>query len=694
MKRNLFTILLLAILMTSCQKRSILWLNEIDLSSMTAGTGKGTPAASKSVMNKPLSIAGQSFEKGIGTSAVSTFMLELNGSSLSISGKAGVDDEAKEAASVRFYLIGDHKILWHSRVMHKGDAAEAFNVKLKGIRKLGLLVTDAGDGIKQDYADWVDVSIIYSGKTPSIPAYITEEPYLLTPPAPVQPEINGPKIYGVRPGSPFLYRIPCTGERPITFSATSLPEGLTLNAIAGIITGRVNTKGTYLTTLHAKNAKGESEREFKIIVGENLMLTPSMGWNSWYIHTMTVNDSIMRNAADLMISSGMADYGYQYVNIDGGWNVQVKSADPILGGPVRDKSGKVISNKKFPDMKELTDYIHAKGLKAGIYTSPGTTDCGNGEGGYKHEALDASRFSEWGFDFLKYDWCSYENIAPDHSLESLKAPFLKMWKELRKQNRDIVFNLCQYGMGKVWTWGGEMGHSWRTTDDLGLMRGMSMPGFYYIGRSNADHWEYAKPGNWNDPDYILIGYVMDPFNRNQVVKADLNPSEQYFYMSMWSLMAAPLIFSGDMGRIDNFILNVLCNNEVINIDLDPLGRQGRIIREGNNEMVMVKELEDSSLAVGLFHVTGSINDPSGFPLGKEKQLSNADPARVIEENTDPAGYLNWGEPVKISISAKELGLSGKFRVRDVWRQKDLGEFEGKFEAEVPFHGVTLVRIMK
>lgn len=668
MKPQLFSIFLLTILMASCQKESVIWLNETDITGMTTGTGYGNALSNKSIINKPLSIAGHFFEQGIGTHAFSTFVLDLNGSSKSISGKAGVDDGAKKTASVRFYLIGDRKILWDSEIMHSGDTAKAFKVKLKGIKKLGMLVTDAEDGISQDYADWVDVSINYREKAPAVPNYLKEEPYMLTPPSPAEPRINGPKIYGVRPGSPFLYRIPCTGERPVTFSVTSLPEGLSLDAVSGIIKGSINTKGTFLTTLHAKNGKGESAREFKIVVGDKLMLTPSMGWNSWYIHKQYVTDSIMRNAADQMIASGMADYGYQYVNIDDCWNVKANSEDPVLGGPVRDRSGKLLCNKNFPDMTAMTEYIHSKGLKAGTYISPGATTCAGYAGSYMHEAQDARTFADWGFDFLKYDWCSYRKIAPDQSLESLKAPYILMWNELKKQNRDIVLNLCQYGLGNVWTWGGEMGHSWRTTGDLGLMRGKSMPGFYYIGRSNADHWEYAKPGNWNDPDYILIGYVMDAFDKDKVVRAYLSPSEQYFYMSMWSLMASPLVFSGDMGRLDNFILNVLCNNEVIDINLDPLGRQGRIIREGNSEMVMVKELEDGSIAVGLFHATEGI--------------------------TDPSGYLNWGEPVKISVSADELGLSGKFKVRDVWRQKDLGEFTGKFEAEVPFHGVSMIRIMK
>jgi len=631
-------------------------------------SGIGTVISNQSVMKKPMSIAGRTFARGVGTHAVSTFMLDLDGRSIGITGRTGIDDAASEKASARFYLVGDRKVLWDSQVMHAGDSAAVFQVDLKGIRKLGFLVTDAGDGIEQDYADWADVIISWQDKAPAVAAGNLEEPYLLTPPPPPAPRINGPRVYGVRPGSPFIYKIACTGERPIEFSVNSLPGGLVLDTKQGIITGKLQAKGTYNTTLVARNQSGETTRDFRIVVGDTLMLTPSMGWNSWYIHYDRVSDSIMRNAADQMISSGMADYGYQYVNIDDCWMIRNNSTDPITGGEMRDERGNIRSNKRFPDMRSLTAYIHEKGLKAGIYTSPGPTTCGDFTGSYRNESADARTFESWGFDFLKYDWCSYGRIAPDNSVASMKTPYKLMWKELKKLDRDIVMNMCQYGMGDVWTWGNETGNSWRTTGDLGLMRGLSMPGFYYIGRSNADHWEYARRGNWNDPDYILIGWVGSAFVMGQGVKTTLLPSEQYFYMSMWALMASPLIFSGDMGKLDDFTLNVLCNHEVIEIDQDPLGKQGKIIREGNNEMVMVKELEDGSLAVGLFHVTGN--------------------------SSDPAGYLNWGEPSGIAVTAAELGLPENFRVRDVWRQKDLGVYTGRYETQVPYHGVQLIRISK
>jgi alpha-galactosidase len=490
---------------------------------------------------------------------------------------------------------------------------------------------------------------------------------ILTPPPGPAPHLNGPKIYGVRPGSPFLYRIPCTGERPLKFSAENLPAGLTLDEHTGILTGNISAAGTNRVTLIAQNAVGTAKREFRIIVGRQLALTPPMGWNSWYIYLHHVTEAAMRSAADRMVASGMADYGYQYVNIDDCWAVQPGLNDTEVGGPTRDANGRILPNKRFPDIKGMVDYIHAKGLKAGIYTSPGPKTCAGFEGSWQHEPQDARAFADWGFDFLKYDWCSYGQIFRDgdprltntvsaqaaKGLEGYKFPYELMSRELQKTGRDIVFNLCQYGLGDVWKWGGDVGNCWRTTDDLGAARGAKLPGFYSIAFSNEKHWQFARPGAWNDPDYILIGWIGANHGKSSR-RTTLTPDEQYSYMSLWSLMAAPLIFSGDMTKLDPFTLNVLCNAEVIDVDQDPLGKQAETLRQTANEIVLVKELEDGSKAVGLFN------------LGEE--------------------------PAKLAVSWTELGIFGKQRVRDLWRQKDLGKFNQKFQTEVPRHGVMMVRL--
>jgi alpha-galactosidase len=310
-------------------------------------------------------------------------------------------------------------------------------------------------------------------------------------------------------------------------------------------------------------------------------------------------------------------------------------------------------------MPTLTAYIHAKGLKAGIYSSPGPLTCGGFAASYQHEAADARTFSGWGFDFLKYDWCSYGDVAPKKlDVADFRKPYDLMGSTLKKQNRDIVLNLCQYGMGGVWDWAADAGgNSWRTTGDLGMERASKLPGFYNIAFANASHSSNAGPGHWNDPDYILIGAVADAFKWEQApepVKTTLSSDEQYSYMSMWSLMSSPLFFGGEMASLDDFTLGILCNSEVIDVDQDALGWQARVVRQSENEWILEKPLEDGSVAVGLFN------------------LSEA--------------------PRKVSVSLPELGLRSGQQVRDLWRQKDKGDISDLLSADVAPHGVIMVRL--
>ena len=633
------------------------WLSSLNLEKMTAGWG--TPQKDKSIQNKPLTIAGRTFDKGVGTHAASLMYIDLNKSCRSFSAYVGVDDEVNgNIGSVCFRIYGDGRLLFNSGVLKAGETGKKVDIDLTGCKTLTLSVDPGGDNVSYDHADWADAAFVVVGETPeAIDApVLKEEKVILTPKPGPEPRINGPKVYGCRPGSPFIYRIPCTGRRPIRFSVENLPPTLKLDETNGIITGTAPDKsGEYIVTLKAINRKGSSQRAFKIVVGDALALTPPMGWNSWYIHYSRVTEQHMRNAADAMIESGMAYAGYMYVNIDDCW--MKKRGDE----PYRDADNAVLPNDKFPDIKSMVDYIHGKGLRAGVYISPGPWTCAGYVGSYQHERSDAEKFAEWGFDFLKYDWCSYGEVyqqrmkqTNDDLLEK-KRPYQLMGDILKQLDRDIVFNLCQYGMSDVWQWGGEVGgNCWRTTGDLGLAGGADLPGFYQIGFSNAQHFKYAKPGQWNDPDYILIGWVGDAHNQAIGKPTSLTPNEQYSYMSMWCLMAAPLIFSGDMEKLDDFTLNILCNTEVIDVDQDPLGRQAQIIDQTDEYFIMAKDMEDGSKAVGLFNTT---------------------------ETT-----------INIAISWKDLGIEGPRRVHDLWRQKNLGTYKNHFEVKVPRHGVMLIRI--
>lgn len=477
---------------------------------------------------------------------------------------------------------------------------------------------------------------------------------LYTPAPKLQPRINGPLVYGCRPGHPFLYRIPCQGERPIQFSVKGLPSGLKFNSSTGIITGTVPSKGEYEVIIQASNSKGKDKRNFKIVAGDKLALTPPMGWNHWYAHYDRITDKMMREAADVMISSGMADVGYQYVNIDDCWMNAPKNNDPKRVGPLRDDKMNILPNSYFPDMKGLTDYIHTKGLKAGIYTSPGPLTCGGFAGAYQHEEQDALQFAAWGFDFLKYDWCSYGKVPEnDKSLEAYQKPYRQMGNILKSLDRDIVFNLCQYGMGGVWKWGAEVGgQSWRTSGDLGF----ELNRIFDVAIKNSEYRQYSKPGEWNDPDYIQIGWIGKARGQGVPELTAMPPNMQYAYMSLWCLMASPLIYSGDMSKLDEFTLNVLCNPEVIEVDQDPLGECGLVIKHDPDCFLMVKNLSDGSKSVGLFN------------RGKNS--------------------------VEVVADWAELQISGKQSVRDLWRQKELGIYKQKFSAQVPAQGVVMIKISK
>ncbi len=489
---------------------------------------------------------------------------------------------------------------------------------------------------------------------------------LLTPKPKLEPRINGPLVYGCRPGHPFLYRIPCQGERPILFSVKGLPNELKLNPETGIISGFTPEKGEYILKIKAVNSKGKDTRELKIIAGEKLALTPPMGWNHWYAHYDRITDNMIRNAADRMISSGMADVGYQYVNIDDCWMNAPKNNDPLRVGPARNEHGNIIPNSHFPDMKALTGYIHDKGLKAGIYTSPGPFTCGGFTGSYLHEDLDARQFVAWGFDFLKYDFCSYTHIASGGSIddptipfwgkgsptvEGDQKPYRQMGDILKSLDRDIVFNLCQYGMSEVWKWGSEVGgHCWRTSGDLGF----ELDRIFDVALKNCEYREYSKPGEWNDPDYIQIGWIGNAHRMGIPELTPMSAAMQYAYISMWSLMASPLIYSGDMMKLDEFTLNVLCNSEVIDVNQDPLGECARVIKQSDDIFIMVKNLADGSKAIGMFN------------RGKA--------------------------PADVTIDWTRLEISGKQSVRDLWRQKDMGVFNDKFSNRVPPQGVLMIKI--
>ncbi|HXF10492.1 MAG TPA: NPCBM/NEW2 domain-containing protein [Desulfuromonadaceae bacterium] len=657
MKRNSLVVLLL-VAATVAVAEQIVPLSTLDLNMVEQDSGRAR--ANRSVDNKPMSIAGETFTNGFGTHAFSQLILDVHGNAERFSALAGIDDEiAKGGGTVRFEVVGDDRLLWRSSWMHSGDKARKIDISVRGIKHLVLMVNTGADGNDGDHADWANAVITMNEGMPVPMLAPRELAVILTPKASPKPRINSAKVFGVRPGHPFLFTVAATGDRPMTFSADDLPEGLKLDAETGHITGALDVGNSYMVTLHAKNALGEATQKFKIICGPQIGLTPAMGWNSWNCFGASVTADDVKKAADAMAGSGLINHGWTYINVDDYWEVKPTATnDPTLQGPQRDASGKIIPNPRFPDMKGLADYIHAKGLKAGLYSSPGPLTCGRCVGSYEHEDDDAQQYAEWGFDYLKYDWCSYTEVAKEktgevrtnYTLPTLQAPYRVMRMALDGAPRDILFSFCQYGMGNVWEWGAEIGgNSWRTTGDIRDTWGSMST----IGFKQAGHEKYAGPGHFNDPDMLVVGYV-DVGRGKNLHPTHLSPNEQYTHISLWCLLDAPLLIGCDMTRLDDFTLNLLENDEVLEVSQDPLGKQaGRVMQNGFLQ-VWAKDMEDGSKAVGLFN------------LGREEQ----------------------------SVTAKwsDLGISGKQKVRDLWRQKDLGVFAEKFTATVPYHGVVLVRI--
>lgn len=465
-------------------------------------------------------------------------------------------------------------------------------------------------------------------------------PYILTPLPPSTPRINGATVFGVRQGSPFLFKIPATGQKPLSYSVQHLPAGLKVDSATGIITGKLLKAGAYKMNFVVKNSLGEATEEFTVKCGNLLSLTPPMGWNSWNCWGLSVSEDKVISSAQALINKGLIDHGWTYMNIDDGWEAEKRNV-----------KGEIVPNSKFPDMKVLGNWLHDHGLKFGIYSSPGPRTCGGYLGSWQHEKQDAATYASWGIDYLKYDWCSYQSIAKgDTSLAAYEKPYKVMQAALRSQKRDINYSLCQYGMKKVWEWGDKVdGNCWRTTGDI-TDNWNSLSG---IGFNQTVQYKYAKPGRWNDPDMLIVGMVGWGENLHQT---GLTPDEQYTHISLWCLLSAPLLIGCDISKMDDFTVNLLTNDEVLALDQDPLGKQAYQAIKKDNYQVWMKDLEDGSKAIGVFNLDDS--------------------------------YQN------ISISSADLGIDSRSEVRDLWRQKNLGTFGFSFTTRVPPHGVTLIRVQK
>jgi alpha-galactosidase len=542
-------------------------------------------------------------------------------------------------------IVLDGKLAADSGVIQGNEAPKQISVSLVGAKKIEFIVKKGSQSIDFAHADWGNAYFTLADDQTSLPDqppysdYLSAAGRLREISESAKPVIHGAQATGATPGRPFLFRIPTTGERPIEFSVKNLPAGLTLDKQKGIISGSLRKDGSTRVTLIAKNSLGTATRTLVIIGGvHKLAQTPPMGWNSWNVWAGNVDQDKMKATVDAMIASGLADYGYQYVNIDDTWEAD------------RNAAGEIQTNDKFPNIKDFTDYAHSFGLKAGIYSSPGPKTCANFTASYQHEQQDANSYAKWGFDYLKHDWCSYGSIAKDDSLPELQKPYFTMEKALDNVDRDIVYSLCQYGMGDVWKWGADVnGNCWRTTGDINDSWGS----LHSIYESQNGHEAYAKPGRWNDPDMLIVGQV----GWGNPHPTHLKANEQILHISMWCLLSAPLIIGCDMTKLDSFTKALLTNDEAIDIDQDPLGKAAKLVATNvDGGEVWARSLSDGSQAVGLVN-------PFAWPLS-------------------------------VRVSWKDLGLTGKHAVRDLWLHENEGASADYYETEVPAHGCVLLKIGK
>lgn len=448
------------------------------------------------------------------------------------------------------------------------------------------------------------------------------------------------------------------------FSALNLPPGLSLDKATGIITGKIEKPGIYAVMLRAKNARGEAAKNLTIKIGDTIALTPPIGWNGWNSWEAHIDREKVIASADAMVKMGLRDHGWTYVNIDDAW--QGKRAGPLTA---------LQPNEKFPDFKGMVDYIHSLGLKAGLYSTPYISSYGGyvgassdfEKGGESHESImvnrrafnhiakyrfetnDAIQMGKWGIDFLKYDWRIDVNSTE------------RMAVALKQSGRDIVLSLSNsapFANVKDWV---RLSQMYRTGPDIRD----SWSSLYQLAFT-LDKWApYSGPGHWLDPDMMIVGNVA---TGPVLHPTRLTPDEQYSHVSLFSLLSAPLLVGCPIEQLDVFTLNLLTNDEVIEIDQDPLGKAARLISDENGVQIWLKTLEDGSYAVGLFNTAD---------YGKK-----------------PQSYFRWGsEGIKeFILDFSKIGLTGKYRIRDVWRQKDLGIFQNSMITSIRHHGVQMLRM--
>lgn len=463
------------------------------------------------------------------------------------------------------------------------------------------------------------------------------------------PRLNGARRVGYRPGTEVIHPIAVTGQRPLRWHVNGLPHGLSVDD-QGIIRGMSPASpGTIPITVRVSNELGEINETVELCIGDTLAFTPPMGWNSWNVYGPDVTAAIVMAMADAMVTSGMRDMGYSYINIDDHWHAEGRAPDR------RPRA----NPETFPDgIKAVADYVHSLGLKLGIYSDAAPLTCGGCFGGLDHEDIDAQTYAEWGIDLLKYDYCH----APVQRSVAV-ARYRTMSDALAASGRSIVFSVCEWGLRRPWRWAPGIGASyWRTTPDIFDSFSWGPYGVRGLAWHNMRLDAFAGPGHWNDPDMLLVGNrgkgrstgVMRtpkkhrPFWRFR----GISDTQVQTHMTLWAMMASPLLASHDLTASTEFDQAMLLNPEILAINQDPLGVQAHKHRARPGLWMLVKPLRGGAHAVSASNVS-----------------------RIARN---------------VTLRFSDLGISPQAHVTNAWAMTDLGHHDTLQLRLAPFESAVFI----
>lgn len=640
-------------------------IEDLDISNMTSGWK--VPSLNKSIKGTLLKIGQVKSRNGIGVNSTSKLMIKVDGFAKRIHGIVGVDDCSNQVGSVVFYILGDRKVLWSSGIMHKGDSAMSFNVDLSGIKVIGMLVTDAQDGISYDYADWINV-VIESDKLPVPLKYDNNE--IVPIPKNSKVSINIPKVIGIVLGKLYHQYIPISGTKPIKVKLEFMPKGSFFDSTKQEIVFMDVPNGIYRIKITAENSFSKDTLSCLIKIGSKNSLTPPLGWNSWNCYGAKINDSLIFSTVKVMHELRLNDYGWSYIIIDDGWQ-----------GPRDTQNLTITPNINFNNIENLSSYIVDHGFKLGIYSTPWITSfagyCGSSSdstngywsnsihgnrkyikhGKYTFEKFDVMQFDKWKVDFVKYDWNPIDTAA-----------LFRMKKALNESRRNVVFSISNSGDIVDIESYKKSCNLWRTTSDikgewyLGNRDGKNGQGFLDLMNYHKNFYDYQEPGFWNDPDMLVIGNVGWGNNTH----SSLSPFQQMSHFTLWCIWSAPLILGNDFKTIDQTTINLITNTDVIQINQDPLGKQAKEVFNKDGIVIFEKELADSSIAIAVFN--------------------------TVNEYDDVSNYFYWPSGITKSVFIKfsDFGFTNCL-IRDLWEQKDLGLFKNYIELKVPEYGVKFIK---